>query len=347
MLFYVYSDHDVWWNPPLLASFLQPYFVEARSFYLVTGAGPYPGWTPNLIAGCGIVLSESSMQYIADKHNVDRARSALIRGDIYVVGVKQGAKYNNDHLVFAILAQLGKKLKYLASPTFLFNVWGSKMSQLLKAVEFQIHGVDGCAPALSTSPKVIKNLLRGGTSRIEGEPACALDVFQRGTVAVHHIKARDVVFLQESVSADADISSCATPSKCTMPGVFGKSLGFFMRLGAGPWARLEASAKVSQHAAAMKSCADMGVVMKDHDIYGHDLGGFPRIPDVQHCCALCAMWPTCSHWTFSVSDSDSRDNERCYLKALLQQGAFTPRNGFTSGVIQARLQPADFNSLWG
>jgi hypothetical protein len=146
MLFYVYSDHDVWWNPALLASFLSPHFTQARTAHLVTGGGLYPGWTPNLICGCGIILSHAAMEYLSVKAHVDQAREQLISGRIYVVGVKPGASYNNDHLVFAILGQLKKKLQYLPAPPYLFNVWGSTVNQIAQAVQFQMHGHDGCQP---------------------------------------------------------------------------------------------------------------------------------------------------------------------------------------------------------
>ena len=53
-LFFIYSDHDVWWNPPVMAAHLGPLMQRAsEGKFIVSGAGGYPSWPQHLYCGQG------------------------------------------------------------------------------------------------------------------------------------------------------------------------------------------------------------------------------------------------------------------------------------------------------
>jgi hypothetical protein len=225
-LFFIYSDHDVWWNPSVIASQLGPLMASTKKQdYIVAGAGGYPAWPRHLFCGCGAIVSSGMMRYISQEKTVQAARNALISGRKWVPGKKAGALYNNDHLLLTLFESAPEKVSYHASDKqYLFNAWWSSLKTIMRTIANLLEDHTTCS----------KGLLEDDDSNLLAE--CAQSVLKRGIMAIHHITVEDHNILME-LNAKPDPTFPDGVCECTMPDLFGQMLPYFMRYGASPWNR--------------------------------------------------------------------------------------------------------------
>jgi hypothetical protein len=221
-LFFVYSDHDVWWNPSVIATQLGPLMARAKNQeFIVSGAGGYPGWPNHLICGCGAIVSRGMMQYISREKSVAQAREALISGQKWVPGKKAGALYNNDHLLVTLFEQAPRRVYYKSSEKlYMFNAWWSSTKKIMRAVANLLEDQpDTCGKGLEQADQLEE---------------CAKYTVANHIMAIHHITVEDHLLLTDMHDQE-NTKFPAGMCECNMDQLFGSMLPYFMRYGASPW----------------------------------------------------------------------------------------------------------------
>jgi hypothetical protein len=323
-LFFIYSDHDVWWNPIVLAHHLYPMLSLAKQGqFLVSGGGEYPGWPTHLICGCGAIMSRAMMEHGANPVSLEKARQALIAKKIFIPGVKPGAKYNNDHLLYALFATSPERVKFLnqaASNHFVFNAMSGKMQDVFKAIRYQIFDSE-CA---------------GGLDSMSSISSCAKLAFSKQVMAVHHIKRGDQQWLQKHVTEDIYQWGVKAHCNCTMRQLFGPMLPFFMRYGPTPWVLQQGWGGHGITDYVESGCR---MQMKDFDCTARDIATHQKIKSTQECCALCALWPACTLYTFIPTRG------LCTLKHA-QHNKMIAKPGVISGIIPSRMVQRSIGNIY-
>jgi hypothetical protein len=323
-LFFIYSDHDVWWNPIVLAHHLYPMLTLAKQGqFLVSGGGEYPGWPTHLICGCGAIMSRAMMEHGANPASLEKARQALIAKKIFIPGVKPGALYNNDHLLYALFATSPERVKFLnqaASNHFVFNAMSGKLQDVFKAIRYQIFD-NACA---------------GDADSMSSISSCAKLAFSKQVMAVHHIKRADQEWLQKYVTEDVYKWGVKAHCNCTMQILFGPMLPFFMRYGPTPWVLQQ---EWGGRGVANYASSGCRMQMKDFDCTARDIATHQKIRSTQECCALCALWPACTLYTFIPKRG------LCTLKHA-QHNKMVAREGVISGIIPSRMVQRTIGNIY-
>ena len=164
------------------------------------------------------------MEHASAPHAVQAARLALISGRKWVPGKKEGALYNNDHLLLTLFELAPGRVSYRSnSLLYLFNAWRSTIPQILEAVASVLLQNERCGKGLQDH---------------EAAMSCAMHTVSTHVMAIHHLGIQDHLRMLEQQAAMRKQGTRpfeAGICTCTMKELFGKMLPYFMRYGASPW----------------------------------------------------------------------------------------------------------------